>query len=72
MLAASNDIVAGTKLIKYRLTIAPYSNADSTYKLPLFFIGKQKKQNINLSSLLVYYCNQKSAWMDCNPRGHKS
>lgn len=69
-LASSNDTVAGTKLIKDRLTIAPCSNADGTHKLPLFVIGKSKKprafKNINLSSLPVYYRNQKSAWMDCN------
>lgn len=62
--------MARTKLIKYRLTIAPCSNADGTHKLPLFVIGKSKKprafKNINLSSLPVYYRNQKSTWMDCN------
>lgn len=69
-LASSNDSVAGTKLIKDRLTIAPCSNADGTHKLPLFVIGKSKKprafKNINLSSLPVYYRSQKSAWMDSN------
>ncbi|XP_060845640.1 jerky protein homolog-like [Rhopalosiphum padi] len=68
-LASSNDTVAGTKLIQDRLIIAPCSNADGTHKLPLFVIGKSKKprafKNINLSSLPVYYRNQKSAWMDC-------
>lgn len=54
-LASSNDTVAGTKLIKDRLTIATSSNADETHKLPLFVIGKSKKprafKNINLYSL---------------------
>lgn len=69
-LAASNESVAGTKLIKDRITVTPCSNADGTHKLPLFIIGKSKKprafKNINPSSLPVYYRNQKSAWMDCN------
>lgn len=69
-LAASNESVVGTKLIKDRITVTPCSNADGTHKLPLFVIGKSKKprafKNINLSSLPVYYRNQKSAWMDCN------
>ncbi|KAF2899297.1 hypothetical protein ILUMI_06877 [Ignelater luminosus] len=67
-LAASNETVAGTKLIKDRLTIAPCSNGDGSHKLSLFVIGKYKKprafKNINLSSLPVYFRNQKSAWMD--------
>lgn len=37
-LAAPNETVVGTKLIKYRLTVSPCSNADGTYKLPLFVI----------------------------------
>lgn len=69
-LAALNESVAGTKLIKDRITVTPCSNADGTHKLPLFIIGKSKKprafKSINLSSLPVYYRNQKSAWMDCN------
>lgn len=69
-LAASNETVIGTKLRKDRLTVAPCSNADGTHKLPLFVIGKSKKprafKNINLSSLPVYYRNQKSAWMGCD------
>ncbi|KAF2900123.1 hypothetical protein ILUMI_06064 [Ignelater luminosus] len=58
-LAASNETVAGTKLIKDRLTIAPCSNGDGSHKLPLFVIGKYKKprafKNINLSSLPDYH-----------------
>lgn len=69
-LAASNESVAGTKLMKDRLTVTPCSNADGTHKLPLFVIGKSKKprafKNINPTSLPVYYRNQKCAWMDCN------
>lgn len=69
-LSAPYETVAGTKLLKDRLTVAPCSNADGTHKLSLFVIGKSKKprafKNINLSSLPVYYRNQKSAWMDCN------
>ncbi|VEN43486.1 unnamed protein product [Callosobruchus maculatus] len=69
-LAASNESVTGTKLMKDRITVAPCSNADGTHKLPLFVIGKSKKprafKNLNPSSLPVYYRNQKSAWMDCN------
>lgn len=69
-LAASNESVVGTKLIKDRITVTPCSNADGTHKLPLFVIGKSKKprafKNINLSSLPVYYRNQISSWMDCN------
>lgn len=68
-LAATNESVQGTKLAKERLTIATCSNANGTHKLPLFVIGKSQKprafKNINLSSLPVYYRNQKSAWMDC-------
>lgn len=66
-LASSNDTVAGTKLIKDRLTIAPCNNADETHS---FVIGKSKKpmafKSINLSSLSVSYRNQKFSWMDCN------
>jgi len=68
ILASSNDTMEGTKHIKDRLTIASCSNADGTHKLPLFVIGKKHRtfKNINLTSLPVYYRNQKSAWMDCN------
>ena len=69
-LAASNEtMILGSKLAKDSLTIATCSNAKGTHKLPLFVIGKSKMpsafKNINLSSLSVYYHNQKSAWMDC-------
>ena len=52
------------------MTIATCSNTNGSHKLPLFVIGKFKKprafKNFNLSSLPVYYHNQKSAWMDSN------
>lgn len=53
-LAASNEKVTGTKLIKDRLTVVTLcSNADGTHKLSVFVIGISKKprafKNINLS-----------------------
>lgn len=64
-LAASNDTLAGTKLMKDKLIIT-----HGIHKFPLFIIDKSKKhrafKNINLSSMSVYYCKKKSVWMDCN------
>lgn len=59
-LAASNN---ASKIIKDKLTIAPWSNAYGAYKLLLFVVGKSKKprafKNIDLSSSPDYYRNQR-------------
>lgn len=57
----------GGKQNKYRLTVAVCTNASSTDKVPLWFIGRHTHprclKNINIQNLGCQYVANKKAWM---------
>ena len=58
----------GYKKQKDRLAVMACSNASGGLKLPLMIIGKSENpralKGINVSSIPIFYRNQRSAWMD--------
>ncbi|XP_020297967.1 jerky protein homolog-like, partial [Pseudomyrmex gracilis] len=64
--STSETSASGFKGKKERITVMACSNASGSLKLPLVVIGKYAKPRAikHLTSLSVYYKNQKSAWMN--------
>ena len=66
--ARSGKEAPGMKNSKERVTLMACSNATSSHKLPLMFIGKAQKprcfKDVNMSALPVRYYTQKSAWVN--------
>jgi hypothetical protein len=68
LLQIKKSQLSGVKVVKGRVTVAACSNLSGTHKLPPFVTGTchmpRAFENLNLSTLPVYYCAQKSAWID--------